>query len=121
MVRLLIDCWYLTLNPNPNPIVDSTCLSTTNTHTYTYTYTYTHIYLNLNSGLVRALRNSMQNPKLNVNNNPIDHMEAAIKVLYKQESTPLFLLRAVFADVECLKENVTKTFKIEDRASIGAL
>ena len=119
MVRLLIDCWCLTLNPNPNPIVDST-YPLQNTHTHIHIIQ-THIYLNLNSGLVRAMLNSVQHPDLNVNNNPIDHMEAGIKVLYKQDSTPLFLVRAVLADVECLKDNVTKSFKTGNRASIGAL
>ena len=63
----------------------------------------------------------MQDSDLSANNNPIEHMEAAMTLLYKKDSTTLYLPRAAFADVECLREKVTEAFKIEDCASIGAL
>ena len=78
---------------------------------------------NLYGGLVRALRNTFDNPDfgLTTNNNPIDKMEYEIKTLYGEKSTPEFLLRAVFADVCCSRENVKQVFKDTGAVSIGAL
>lgn len=71
-------------------------------------------------GLVRALVNT-STKTLTDNNNPLAVIEDDITKLYDGTETPAFLLRAVFADVHCLRKRVVEMLKKSDNMSIGAL
>ena len=75
----------------------------------------------LYGGLVRPLVNTTTS-NLNDNNNPIVGMQTTIAPILTKRKTPNILLRAVFADVPCVRRTVDEALKESlSNYSIGSL
>ena len=74
----------------------------------------------LYGGLVRSLINTTVS-NLTDNNNPIVGMQDTIDTILSKRQTPEILLRAVFADVPCIRRKVNHALKKLGNYSIGSL